>query len=140
MGKRKNILRGVSCRSRNGVEYWYVRLGGEKKYCGKGDKGFEIAVAAKGKEVAQKYENKEASVGLKVKKVTFKTVTDLSNWYMQLPTIQKLSSYQQKVSRCSHLLKYFGYLTPWDQIPSCLETIRQLFLQLKTWLHLLLIC
>ena len=101
-------MRGVSCKTRNGVDYWYVRLDGDKRYCGIVDKGYEIAVAAKAKEVAHNYENKEISLGLKVKKVRFLTVKDLSNWYMQLPTIQKLSSYQQKVSRCSHLLKYFG--------------------------------
>jgi len=101
-------MKGVSSITRNGVEYWYARINGQKKYCGKGDKGRDIAIASKAKEIAKSYENKEINAGLKVKKVKFKTVTDLSNWYMQLPTTQKLSSYQQKVSRCSHLLKYFG--------------------------------
>ena len=89
-------MKGVSCVTKGSTEYWYARIDGQKKYCGKGDKGREIAIAAKAKQIAKNYENKEISAGLKVKKVKFKTVTDLSNWYMQLPTTQKLSSYQSE--------------------------------------------
>ena len=66
------------------------------------------AIAAKAKDIAKKYENKEIGAGLKVKKVKLKTVTDLSNWYMELPSTQSLKSYPQKISRCVHLLNYLG--------------------------------
>ena len=42
MIKRKNI-KGVTCSKRKGVVYWYARINGEKRYCGKGDKGKNLA-------------------------------------------------------------------------------------------------
>ena len=79
MAKQK--MKGVTSIVRNGVEYWYARIDGTKKYCGKDDKGYKIATAAKAKEIARKYENKEANAGLKVKKINFKNFTELCNWY-----------------------------------------------------------
>lgn len=38
----------------------------------------------------------------------FKTVTDLSNWFMELPSIQKQTTYPSRVCRCVHLLEFFG--------------------------------
>ena len=58
MANRKKIMKGVSCSVRNGVEYWYAQIEGQKKYCGAGDKGREIAIAAKAKDIAKNYENK----------------------------------------------------------------------------------
>jgi hypothetical protein len=83
-------MKGVSCVTRKGVEYWYANIGGEKKYCGKGDKGYKIGIAAKAKSIARKYENKEVSAGLKVRKDNFKTFTELCNWYMEQPSIQEV--------------------------------------------------
>jgi len=45
---------------------------------------------------------------LKVKKVEFKTVRDLSNWYMQLPTVLEKKGYYRKLNAVGHLLDFFG--------------------------------
>ena len=108
MSKLKKILKGVSCSNRKGVEYWYARVNGDKKYCGKGDKGREMAIAAKSKEIAKRYENKEVNVGLKVKKAHFKNIQELSNWYMQQLSVQEKRGYWRKLFAVKHLLKYFG--------------------------------
>jgi len=107
MAKRKT-MKGVTCSKRKGVVYWYARINGEKRYCGKDDKGKNLAEAAKAKDISRKYENKEINAGLRVKKIEFKTVKDLANWYMTLPSTQELKSYNRKLSLCAHLLKYFG--------------------------------
>jgi hypothetical protein len=104
----KQIIKGVTSRNENGSIYWYARIDSKKTYCGKGDKGYQIAVAAKAKEMARKYENKEVNAGLKVKKVQFKNFTELCNWYMQQPSVQALSGYKRKVSGSKHLINYFG--------------------------------
>ncbi len=101
-------MKGVTSITRNGSTYWYARVDGERKYCGKDEKGRKLAVAARSKCVAKRYENREIAAGLKVKKVEFKTVTDLANWYMQLPKVQEQKSYPRKVNACSHVLEYFG--------------------------------
>jgi integrase len=101
-------IKGVTSITRNGATYWYARVNGERKYCGKDEKGRKLAVAARSKYVAKRYENREIVAGLKVKKVEFKTVTDLVNWYIQLPKIQKQKSYSRKVNASSHVLEYFG--------------------------------
>jgi integrase len=101
-------MKGVSCVTRKGVEYWYANLDGQKKYCGKGDKGYKLATAAKAKSIARGYENKEVGAGLKVKKVVFKNVTKMSNWYMTLPHIQEQGRYNRKLSLVRHILEYFG--------------------------------
>jgi integrase len=101
-------IKGVTCITRNGSTYWYARVDGERVYCGKGDKGYKLAVAARSKYVAKRYENREMAAGLKVRRAEFKTVQDLSNWYMELPTVQQQAGYQRKVIACSHLLKFFG--------------------------------
>ena len=106
--KTGKTTKGVSCINRKGVEYWYVRINGGKKYCGKGSKGHEMALAAKAKEIAKGYENKEVNVGLKVKKAEFKTIQDLSNWYMQKASVQEKRGYTRKLFAVKHLLKYFG--------------------------------
>jgi integrase len=104
----KDGMIGVTSITRNGTDYWYARVDGDRKYCGKGQKGHKLAVAERSKCVAKRYENREMNAGLKVKKVQFKTVTDLSNWYMQLPKVQGQKSYQRKVNASSHVLAYFG--------------------------------
>ncbi|MBW2470338.1 MAG: site-specific integrase, partial [Deltaproteobacteria bacterium] len=101
-------MKGVSCAVKGSTEYWYARIDGNKKYCGIGEKGKKIAIAAKAKEITRKYENKEVNAGLKVKKVEFKNFTKLCNWYMQQPSIQEQAGYKRKVSGCKHLISYFG--------------------------------
>jgi integrase len=104
----KDGMIGITSITRNGNTYWYARVDGHRKYCGKGEKGRKLAVAARSKSVAKRYENREVNAGLKVKKVAFKTVTDLANWYMQLPKVQGQKSYPRKVNASSHVLEYFG--------------------------------
>ena len=82
-------MSGVSCFARNGVNYWYARIEGGKKNFGKDEKGREMAEAAKQKANVKQYENREANAVLKTKKAEFKTVMDLCNWFMELPTIQE---------------------------------------------------
>jgi integrase len=104
----KKIMKGVTCSIRNGREYWYARVDGRRLYCGKNGEGYKRAIAARGKYEAKKYENRDAVAGLRVKKAEFKTLTDLANWYMQLPSVQGQKSYKRKVIACKHLLDYFG--------------------------------
>jgi integrase len=102
-------IKGVRCIKRNGSQYWYAALGGKSpRYCGKGPEGKKLAVAARSKYVAKQYEAREVSAGMKVKKVEFKTVKDMINWYMQLPKVQNQKSYNRKSNACVHLLDYFG--------------------------------
>ncbi len=43
MAKTKQTMKGVTCK--NG--YWYARIDGDLKYCGKGEEGHELAKAAR---------------------------------------------------------------------------------------------
>lgn len=45
---------------------------------------------------------------MKVKEVDLKTVKDLSNWYMTIPTVHEQRSYTRKVYAVKYLLAYFG--------------------------------
>ena len=101
-------MKGVSSVTRNGTEYWYARVDGKKTYCGKDDKGKKLAEAARSKYVAKQYENREMAAGLTVKRMEFKTVLDMLNWYMTLPTIQEQKGYPGKIARSVHLKNYFG--------------------------------
>ena len=111
----KKNMKGVTCIKRKGTTYWYARVDGRRVCYGKGDKGHALALAARSKHIAKQYEDREIISGLKVKRVEFKTVTDMANWYMQLPSVQKQSSYQSRISRCAHLLSFFGK-KPVDQV------------------------
>jgi hypothetical protein len=108
MTKSKKALKGVISITRKGVQYWYARKGKTRVYCGKGEEGRKIAEAARAKHIAQQYEQKEIGAGLKVKRIEFKTFTNLSNWYMTLPGIQEQKIYNRKVSCAAHLIEYFG--------------------------------
>ncbi len=101
-------MKGVSNRKRKGAVYWYAQIDGRKQYCGKGSKGKELAEAARSKFIAKKYENREVRAGLKVKKVQFRTVLEMSNWYMTLPTVQAQKSHWRKIQACRHIILYFG--------------------------------
>lgn len=79
-----------------------------------GDKGKKLAEAGRANYVAKQYENRKANAGLKVKKVEFRTVKRLANWYMTLPTVQAKRGYYRKINATGHLPK----LT-WQQAPSC---------------------
>lgn len=87
--------------------YWYASLEGRKTYIGKGDEGYERAVAAKSKETARKYELKHSDINLDVKKSAFKTLSDLLDWYIEQPSIMALKSYPQKKVAVKHLKSYF---------------------------------
>jgi integrase len=104
MAKPKKTIKGVTCKK----GYWYARVDGDLVYCGKGDKGFMLATAARMKWEVKQYENREINAGLKVKKVELIKVIDLSNWYMTLPMIQEQKIYQRKLFACANLMKYFG--------------------------------
>jgi integrase len=101
-------INGVSKIVRNGTTYWYARIDGQKKYMGKDTEGKDLAIAARSKYIAKQYENRQIGAGLKVKKVAFKTVRQMLNWYMEIPRIQRQKSYGRKVDACVHLLDYFG--------------------------------
>jgi integrase len=101
-------MKGVSSRERKGVVYWYAQINGRKQYCGKDSKGKELAEAARSKFIAKKYENREIHAGLKVKKVQFRSVLEMSNWYMTLPTVQAQKSHWRKIQACRHIIAYFG--------------------------------
>jgi integrase len=120
-------MKGVSSTIKNGSEYWYARIDSQKKYCGKGDKGREIAIAAKAKAITKQYENREVSAGLEVKKkLELKTVKQLSNWYMTLPTIQNMKVYTRKLSNVKPLLLYFGSRRVNDVEADDMERYREL--------------
>jgi len=101
-------MKGVTSIERKGALYYYARIDGERVYCGKGPKGRQMAEAARSKHVAKRYEAKEIRAGLKVKKAALRTVKEMANWYMTLPSVQELKSYDRKVDACAHIYKYFG--------------------------------
>ena len=84
----KSETKGIYSTQRNGTTYWYAWTGGYRVYCGKDGEGEKRAIAARAKDVARRYENKDADAGLKVKKNAFRTFTELCNWYMQLDSVQ----------------------------------------------------
>ena len=102
------IMKGVTSIERKGALYYYARIDGDRVYCGKGPKGRNMAEAARSKYVTRQYESKEVRAGLTVKKAALKTVKELSNWYMTLPSVQDLKSYDRKVDACAHILRFFG--------------------------------
>jgi integrase len=104
LARAKEPMKGVYLKK----GYWYARVEGKEVYCGKGSKGYKMAVAAKAKDIARQYENKEIGAGLKVKKVNFKTFAELIDWYLEQPSIQEQASYKRKLSGVKHLRKYFG--------------------------------
>ena len=101
-------MKGVSSIVKNESEYWYARIDGQKTYCGRGDQGRDIAIAAKAKEITKQYENKEFNAGLEVKKIEFKSIKALFKWYMETPKVQALAGFQRKIHASVHLIKYFG--------------------------------
>ncbi|UCE53328.1 MAG: hypothetical protein JSV31_29430 [Desulfobacterales bacterium] len=104
MAKEKKPMKGVF--QKNG--YWYASINGQQIYADRGSKGFEIAKAAKEKDNVKKYEQREISTGLKVKRYDLKTFKAMCNWYMTRPSIQNQKSYKRKISIAAHLLKFFG--------------------------------
>ena len=104
MAKKYKKIKGVTCK--NG--YWYARVEGKQKCCGKGNKGYKLAKTARMKWEVKQYENRELNAGLKVKKVELKKFIDLSNWYMTLPMIQDQKIYERKLPASVNLIKYFG--------------------------------
>lgn len=102
-------IRGVKSIEKNGSVYWYVALGGKNpQYCGKGEEGREDAEEKRRAYLKGKRDARRNGLDLPPKKITFKTVKQLLNWYMELPRIQKQKSYSRKVNAVTHLLDYFG--------------------------------
>ena len=104
MARNYKKIKGVTCK--NG--YWYGRFEGRQKCCGKGNKGYNLAKAARMKWEVKQYENREVSAGLKVKKIHLRNVKDLSNWYMTLPSVQEQKIYKRRIAIAKNLLEYFG--------------------------------
>ncbi len=101
-------MKGVSSVDRKEETYWYAQVDGRKTYCGKGPEGRKMAEASRAKWVAKQYENREQRAGLKVKKPTFRTIRELMNWYMELPSTQAQKAFDRKVIAAKHLTGYFG--------------------------------
>jgi len=102
-------MKGVTCITRKGSAYWYARVDGRRVYCGEGAKGRELAVAARSKAVAKRYENREVVAGLLTKRSEFRTVRELANWYMtELPAVQGQRAYGRKIAHGRHLLGALG--------------------------------
>ena len=104
MARNYKKIKGVTCK--NG--YWYARVEGNQKCCGKGNNGHNLAKAARMKWEVKQYENREVSAGLKVKKIHLRNVKDLSNWYMTLPSVQEQKIYKRRIAIAKNLLEYFG--------------------------------
>ena len=69
--KGKKLPKGVTKVERNKATYFYVRVDGERKYCGKDDGGFELARAAR-----QKYEYKKIIDRSGASKESLSTIVD----------------------------------------------------------------
>jgi hypothetical protein len=63
-----------------------------------------MAIATRSKDIANKYENREIKAGLKTKRSEFKTVTDIVNWYMQLPVNQEKKVYRRDICTAANVL------------------------------------
>ena len=99
---------GVTCRQRKGVTYWFAYVDGQQVYCGSNAEGKAIAEAKRGEYLKKRVENRFKLAGMKVERLQFKRIIDLSNWYMGLPTVQNKKGYIRKVNACGHLMRYFG--------------------------------
>jgi len=106
--RRVSPMRGVVCKYVNGSWYWYARLSNRLECFGAGEEGLEKAVAAKSKENQDKAVAKLQGAGIRIQTTEFRTFKMLSNWYMQLPEVQRLGSYTRKVQAAAHLMAYFG--------------------------------
>jgi len=118
-------MKGVYCQKRNGVEYWYARIGGGKEYIGKGEQGKTDALEARHKYEFEKLQAKTQGIGLETRTTEFSRFLDMMNWYMELPSTQKKPRTYQRWVHCSiHLARYFGK-RPLTQIEAVdLETYR----------------
>jgi integrase len=117
-------MKGVVARERKGTVYWYARVDGRRVYCGKGAKGKELAEAARSKYVGKRYENREVAAGLKTRRAEFRTVKELSDWYMVLPGNQRKKNYRRRVANAKHLLAYFGTMPLGDVDGTVMERYR----------------
>lgn len=119
------MLKGVSSIKKKGVEYWYARIDGQKKYCGMGNEGRELAEIARKKHEVKQHENREIGAGIKIKRIEFNRIIDLSNWYMTLPKIQNQKGYGRKLGAVAHLMAYFGNKPVYNADPDEQERYRQ---------------
>ena len=127
----KQTMKGVTSKKVKSNIYWYARIGKKQVYCGSGDKGYEAAVLAREEATKENRLRKLMGLGMgkEVRKIQaveegFKTVKDLSNWYMELPSIQKQVRYPAKVDSCVHLLRLLGSKPVGGVATDTLETYR----------------
>lgn len=103
-----DLPKGVSSQVKNGSTYYYARIGGKKRYMGKGEKAKVRALAAKAKQQVQEYEGRDLMAGLDVRRCDFTTFHEMATWFMLHPTTQNLPSYGTLVARSINVLRYFG--------------------------------
>ena len=88
--KGDKLPKGVTKVERIGATYFYVRVDDERKYCGKDDRGFELARAARQKYEYRKIIDRMYTTGqedeakrLESRLAEFKTVTAMVNYLME---------------------------------------------------------
>jgi len=116
-------------------KYYYVRLNGSRVYCGEGDEGYQKAKLARRELEQEKALHQMDALGLedraekirKQKKARsqFKTVTDLSNWYFSLHSIQSQASYTRKTHSARHILAFYGKMRLEDVDADSTEEYRE---------------
>ena len=104
MAKSKKPMKGVFQKS----GYWYARVDGREVYCGKGIKGQKTAETRRKKYEVESHENREIRAGLKIKKIEFKTIADMVDWFMALPSVKETKSYVRRKQQVSHIKLFFG--------------------------------
>jgi len=124
-------MRGVTSQKVGGTTYWYARIRNSKVYCGRDDAGYQAAVLAREEATKEKRLRKLMGLGMakEVRKIQtteegFKSVRQMSNWYMELPSIQKQVRYPAKVDSCVHLLRHLGSKPVGGVATDTLETYR----------------
>jgi len=107
MAQQKKPMKGVF--QKNG--YWYARVDNREVYCGKGSKGLKTAEMRRMKYEVECHENREIKAGLKIKKIKFNTISDMIDWYMELPSVKEKKSYGRREQQAAHVKKFFGNMT-----------------------------
>ena len=118
MAKKKNIPKGVSSQVKNGQEYWrfWNTETGGYVWTGPGQKGFDTACLAKGKQKADLYERRDLKAGLIKKKAPkISTVKKLLQWWASTEHVQELKAYDRYMSAIQALNAFFkGSTLPLD--------------------------
>ena len=72
-------MKGVTSITRGDQVYWYVRINGERKYCGKAEDGRKDAEEARHKWEYEKLQAKRQGIGLETRATEFKRFIDMMN-------------------------------------------------------------